>query len=233
MTKESLAALLHGREIGCEMDGLTNESIGSHGLVVVFGSSDDLMEVRGAFDGEYGCDDGKEFHLDHSGVLGDLSDYDDVESRCDRDAPGCFLWDLSADWCGSGDNQPCWSYRTNIPGVVTFDIMEDGNVYCRGLVFHVSDLVPAWIKGTEPRPLKNLEDYDASLIAESELIPLLRRVVTICNQSGIPMQFTAEYAKSGLVRKTLTAADFGQGHASAMMEVQIYRLGTGINTQST
>ena len=32
-----------------------------------------------------------------------------------------------------------WSYLTDIPHK-TFDIMEDGEIYCRGIVFSLDDL---------------------------------------------------------------------------------------------
>ena len=51
MTKESLAALLNGREIGNEIEHGEAKAAKEHGLVVVYGYSDDGMEVRGAIRG--------------------------------------------------------------------------------------------------------------------------------------------------------------------------------------
>ena len=76
------------------------------GFVVLFGYSDDNAEFRGAYDDEVGCFGGGRVYQD-----GDLF--------------------IDACWCSDGAD---WGYVTNIPRA-TFDIMQDGEVYCRGIVF--------------------------------------------------------------------------------------------------
>lgn len=49
MTKEQMAALLNGREYGDEITRAEHQIARASGLVVVFGYSDDNMEVRGAW----------------------------------------------------------------------------------------------------------------------------------------------------------------------------------------
>ena len=34
---------------------------------------------------------------------------------------------------------PAWTYMTDIPHA-TFDVMDDGELYCRGIVFALADL---------------------------------------------------------------------------------------------
>jgi hypothetical protein len=38
-----------------------------------------------------------------------------------------------------GKDDTSWSYETDIPHA-TFDVLEDGEVYCRGIVFALADL---------------------------------------------------------------------------------------------
>lgn len=58
MTAAELAALLNGREYRKEMSRDEEQVAKAAGLVVVFGASDDLMELRGAISDEVGCYDG-------------------------------------------------------------------------------------------------------------------------------------------------------------------------------
>lgn len=50
-TRDSFAAMLDGREIGKEMSQEEEKIAASNGLTVVFGYSDDNIEVRGQVDG--------------------------------------------------------------------------------------------------------------------------------------------------------------------------------------
>jgi len=129
----SAAALaLHGSEYGSEgAPGLFAE-MKAAGLVAVFGASDDLMEFRGAIaDEEYCLGDG-DVHLDQDGLL---------ENECTEDECPHFTKlksrtrAIKAIWDRDGIS---WQYETSIPHK-TFDVMEDGEVYCRGIVFQLAD----------------------------------------------------------------------------------------------
>ena len=82
-------------------------------LVIFFGASDDLMEFRGAIDDEADC-------FDESGV----------------DNHGTSSNEIEALWC-KGDI--AWKYETDISHE-TFNVMEDGEIYCLGIVFCIDDL---------------------------------------------------------------------------------------------
>ena len=74
------------------------------------------MHQGGVLDGErHECD------CEHCG-------YTDKADKCAR---------LEAVWC-DGDEYS-WTYKTDIPHA-TFDVMEDGEKFCRGIVFSVNDL---------------------------------------------------------------------------------------------
>ena len=81
-----------------------------NGLVVVFGASDDLCEIRGAEDDEIDCFDGGEATIAGAKV--------------------------KINWCKDGYS---WTYDTDIPHEC-FDVYEDGEKYCRGIVFSIADV---------------------------------------------------------------------------------------------
>lgn len=132
MTKEELAKMLNGREYHEEMTKDEMELAKQHGLVVVFGYSDDNMEFNGAIEDEIGCYDGGHVYL---------KDGDILKNECDdEDCPyferqKSHAWRIDAVWDADGYS---WIYKTDIDHA-TFDIMEDGEKYCRGIVFHVND----------------------------------------------------------------------------------------------
>ena len=126
------AEKLNGREYGSEITRTEESEAKELGFVVVFGASDDLCEFRGAIDDEAGCYDGGIIHFDKNGIFEDCdSDYKYVLA-----AKGlCKI--IEAVWCGEGDYS--WTYKTDVPHA-TFDVLEDGEKYCQGIVFDIQSL---------------------------------------------------------------------------------------------
>ena len=106
MTIYEFAKQLNGGEYGNELTRSEEQEAKELGFVVVFGYSDDNAEFRGAIDDEVGCYNGGRI-------------YENGEDYID------------AVWC---EGEYSWTYNTNIPHA-TFDIYEDGEKYCRGIVF--------------------------------------------------------------------------------------------------
>jgi len=137
MTKEELAEKLTGREYGSEISNTESSNAKSWGLVVVFGYSDDNVELRGAISDEIGSCDGADIFVTPNGLL---------ENKCeDEDCPyfeaeKSKAVKISAMWCA--EEGYSWTYKTDIPHA-TFEIMENGEHYCRGIVFSLSDVPPA------------------------------------------------------------------------------------------
>ena len=69
MTSKELAALLDGNKYGNEITKEQEALAAENGLVVVFGYSDDNVELAGAFDDEVGAFDGTTFYVTREGVL--------------------------------------------------------------------------------------------------------------------------------------------------------------------
>ncbi len=141
MDAKTLAAQISGREYGKELTKQEAEQARAAGLVVVYGASDDLMEFEGAIYDEFGCYEGGTALVDEKGLLDrDQIDDSDDEAIADYVARKKTARSIEAAWSDAGN--PCWSYKTDIPHE-TFEIIDEGEIYCRGIVFALADLAQA------------------------------------------------------------------------------------------
>lgn len=130
MNSKELAELINGREIGKEITSAEATAAKASGLVVVYGASDDLMEFDGAISDEIGCYDGGTAYLTSGGLLKNECENDECPHFKKAKAKAATI---DALWCAD-DGDIAWTYKTAIPHE-TFDIFEDGALYCRGIVF--------------------------------------------------------------------------------------------------
>ena len=136
LSKELLAGLLTGREYGSEMAKEEELQAKAAGLIVIFGASDDLMEFRGFVDDERGAP--TIALLDAKGLLPFREDIQhDDDALKDYFARAPQVRAVDALW-GNEDGYS-WTYRTDVPHA-TFEIVEGGEPYCRGIVIDVADL---------------------------------------------------------------------------------------------
>lgn len=137
MTAKELAVLLNGRAYRAEITLNECAQAKADGLVVVFGASDDLMEFRGAIDDEISAYEGTTAYLTCAGLL---------QNECENDECPCFMKmklkasTIRAAWCE--DNTYSWQYVTSIPHE-QFEIIDDDEKYCLGIVFAMKDAVEA------------------------------------------------------------------------------------------
>lgn len=134
MNAKELAEKLNGCEIGNETTKEIESIAKENDLVIVFGASDDLMEFGGAIDEELGACDETKVKLNADGLLLTECDNDDCPYFARLVAESTLF--IEALWCNEDID---WTYKTNIQHE-TFDIMEDGEIYCRGIVFSLKDL---------------------------------------------------------------------------------------------
>lgn len=138
MNAKQLADMLSGREYLREITDNEAKLAKADGLVVVYGSSDDLIEFAGAISDEGGCYDGGTIRFDTKGVLPSWSSASESEESAqdyfERKAKARAIEALWAKEPGYS-----WTYKTDIPHE-TFEIVEDGEPYCRGIVFAIADL---------------------------------------------------------------------------------------------
>lgn len=105
-------------------------------LVVVYGASDDLMEFVGAMYEEEGAYGGLTVYLNKDGILrNECNEGEDCPYYAAHVASQIFIA-IEAVWC---EGEYSWTYKTDIPHE-SFDIMEDEDYYCRGIVFSLDDL---------------------------------------------------------------------------------------------
>lgn len=123
-----LAAQLTGREIGNELEPFEEKAAKDNGLVVVFGYSDDNVEFRGAIYEEVGAYGGATVEFTKAGIFRDEDDDDVLEKY----GTAVLFNKVVAAYSP-------WTFTTEIPHE-TFDIMEDGELFCRGIVFSINDL---------------------------------------------------------------------------------------------
>lgn len=135
MNSHELAGTLNGCEYGKETGPAENQIAKENGLVIVFGASDDLMEFRGAVNDEIGVYEGGEALFTKTGLLINECENEDCPhfKRLMKTATP-----IEAKWDTGGYS---WVYETIIPHA-SFEVLENGEKYCRGIVFALSD-VPA------------------------------------------------------------------------------------------
>lgn len=144
MTPAEFAARLNGRTYRNEVSTAEAKEAKAAGLVVVYGYSDDNVELAGAIDDEIGANDGTTVFLGKDGAIhkpwdvlieGEL-DEAIFDAWFKRKAAG--VRSIEARWCHAPDG-PAWDFVTDIPHA-TFLISDDGEPFCRGIVFAVADL---------------------------------------------------------------------------------------------
>lgn len=134
MNTQEFASLLNNRQYGNEITGYEAEQAKRNNIVIVFGASDDLMEFRGAINDELDAYEGTTAYLDADGL---------VVNECDNEhCPyarklAATAKKIKAVWHDSGDYS--FTFETDIPHK-TFEILEDDEKYCRGIVFSLDEV---------------------------------------------------------------------------------------------
>jgi len=138
MNKEQLASLLNGRAYRNEITDDEHMDARKTGLLVLFGHSDDNVEIRGAAYDEVGAYNGKTILLHREEPI--VLPPHDKECECrfctyTKAAERCA--EVTAHW--DRGNGYSWEFETEIPHA-EFDIMDGADKFCRGIVIDVKDL---------------------------------------------------------------------------------------------
>jgi len=127
-----MVELLKGMEYGKDLTRKQKQYAQVNGIVVIWGHSDDGMCIDGPVGG--GDSFGTEVYFNHKGIVRNECDYYKCpyflrEQRNAKKVKGIF----------HDDGKPyCWTYETDIPHK-KFIVMEDGEPWCEGIVFHASE----------------------------------------------------------------------------------------------
>jgi hypothetical protein len=108
--------LIGGLEYGEEIPTIAKEFCENHNIVIVYGHSDDLMEFDGAIYDEVGAYGGGVAYIKD----GELN-VDEGTRKIE------LLW---------RDGNIAWTFKTDIKHE-TFNIMEDGEIFCVGIIFEL------------------------------------------------------------------------------------------------
>lgn len=127
----SISQNLNGRQYRNENVEEFNDLAKQNNLVIVFGASDDLMEFRGAINDEFDCYGGGTAYITKLGPI--------EECECDciyyQDAKKNAI-PIEAI---AGEGEYFWTYKTDLPHE-TFEIFEDDEKYCKGIIFCKDDI---------------------------------------------------------------------------------------------
>lgn len=129
MTIKKFAAMLDGRQYLHEISPTETQMAKELEYVVVFGYSDDCMELRGAIDEEIGCWGGTTVSIYGNEII--------------KKGEGCEKCKLFREHIKKlpclksiESNECFWEYEIDLPHEC-FDIYEGQEKYCRGIVFEI------------------------------------------------------------------------------------------------
>lgn len=128
------ADLLNGREYGNEISDEEMLQAKNDEVVIVFGASDDLMWFRGAIYAELDAYEGTTAYFDRSGLMTNQCENNRCPYHHKITAEAATI-----DAIFSGEDDFTWTFKTHIEHK-TFVIYEDGEPYCRGIVFELASV---------------------------------------------------------------------------------------------
>lgn len=165
------AEKLNGREYRSELTRDEEKELKEQGIVAVFGYSDDLCELRGAADDEMDCYDGNVIFIKPNGdALYSVENADTYK-------PIYAIWN---------ENGIPWTYQTDIPHE-TFDILENGEIYCKGILLSLADVAP---KPTNYERIKAMSIEEmAEYFCKSGGLPLCPLNASHCRSNECPKCF--------------------------------------------
>lgn len=128
-----MVEMLDGREVTSNIARKNLKYATDNGVVIVFGSSSDSVKFYGAINDEADTRCSALVYFDRSGEI--RSECSDAWCPYFDTIRGNASW-INAIWDTEGYR---WVYETDIPHK-TFDVLENGSKYCRGIVFMIDDV---------------------------------------------------------------------------------------------
>lgn len=126
MTKKDWAQKLNNRQYGEEITAEEEAEAKKDGVVICFGYFDDCLELRGFFEDEVGIYTAKqkEVAINSKGVT--LTEEKVTKNH-------------SIILCSWNKEGYVWHFKSDIP-FEPFDILDDGEKHCRGIVLSLEDI---------------------------------------------------------------------------------------------
>lgn len=148
MNAQELALQLNGRQYAEEITAEEVKQAKEAGLIVIHGSSDDLVEFSGAIDDEIGAYRGAQFLILKPGDEYPVDEEDETYKKAKR-LEAVYIDESSqykknkveARWVPDriDELQPFFDFLTEIPHS-TFNIYDGEELYCIGIVIDTKDL---------------------------------------------------------------------------------------------
>jgi hypothetical protein len=143
MTVQEWAKKLNGIEYPANELDTFNRELEADGIIAAYGASDDLLEFRGVIDDEIGAWEGTVVKIAQRDK-GQYIIFDEEENRDSAEFNKkeiAAMKKVRAIWCpkDGDDIYASWEIDINVP-YKNFDIMEDGELYCRGILFEAKEL---------------------------------------------------------------------------------------------
>jgi len=123
---KKLASRLNGIEHGESIVPALVDAAKANGLVIVRHYDDDTYDD---LFGEWSCDS----YIWFDGAINDEGDADEDNSKAEVGETGVYIT------VRKSEKEPHWSYECPFP-CETFDVMEEGRVHCKGIVFALADV---------------------------------------------------------------------------------------------
>lgn len=200
MNAQQLAALLNGREYLREITTDEAQQAKTAGLVVVHGGSDDLIYFAGAISDELGAGNGTEVLLTDRGLLKNDCENEDCPYFEESKVGAKIIESL---WCKEPGYS--WTYKTDIPHA-TFEVVEDGGPYCRGIVFALAD-VGKTETTFQQRVVTEKRELDEKIEKLQTFIDSDKfSIVYPQEQTRLLLQIIAMQSYSGILRDRIAAA---------------------------
>lgn len=139
MNINDYAEKLNGMEYPPKIPKELKKSAKDDGIVIVYGLSDDLAIFEGAIYDEIEAYEGGAASITEDGI--DEGNKCEEGDRCPnyKPIPENERIQLRALWCPQGTKGPSWMFEFSAKHA-TFNIIEDGEVYCVGIVFAMADV---------------------------------------------------------------------------------------------
>lgn len=137
--EKSFAEKLNGREYRSEITDSECKYALDNNLLVIFGASDDLIEFRGAIESEMNSYQISNFFLlkaeDDFRIISEY-EWDELQSYV-QDYGIIIPHKVIKSYWSGGESKYCFSYSMSFPHE-NFNIMEDGEFYCQGVVINLN-----------------------------------------------------------------------------------------------
>ena len=140
MNLQEFTAKLNGREYRNEITKAEEAFAKENGWLVLFGQSDDSVELRGAIYDEVSAMEGADLHFANKQLIEVEEPFEDIDKQITFLAKyGLLLEGKKVEAVWDEEKDFVWTFETDIEHVA-FDVLEDGEPFCRGIVFDLNKI---------------------------------------------------------------------------------------------